>query len=505
MEFKKYDWRVNLDKNRLKNDNEYDVIIVGSGIGGLSCGALLAVKGYKVLILEQAKNIGGYCAGFTRNGFVFNVGVEDVSSLWIDNGTLGYLLKMTGLKKENLFIKNESRQYIANGKSIEMSATSGNIITILSNMFPKEKENIKRFFTDAKNGYEQIFSNNDGYGIPLPVELLIKLFGIKKIIAFRKEKPDFFKWVNKNFTQKLKEYFKNEDLIGFITSLSHYIDTPPEKTPGETAIIACLSYFIYGGGYLPINGGKNFTDGLKKVIEKNNGEVLVNHKVDKILTKDGVVRGVTVNDISFSSPIVVSNANAVTTFFNLVGEDKFDKKFIKFIKSLKFSTSAFVAYIGLDIDLKKYPAIIGTKDEKFGLVISSNVDPSRSQNGKACVTIFEKSKYSDFPDRGTIEYEEKKKECLNKLLDKVEKIIPSFREHIIVQDTATPKTFERYTSMPQGALYSFDHSTGTKRPKFKTPIKGLYLASASSGYGGGIESVVITGILCCHDINNWER
>ena len=74
-----------------------------------------------------------------------------------------------------------------------------------------------------------------------------------------------------------------------------------------------------------------------------------------------------------------------------------------------------------------------------------------------------------------------------------------------MQDAATPKTFERYTSMPNGALYCFDHSTDTKRPKFKTPIKGLYLASASSGYGGGIESVVITGILCSHDINNWKK
>ncbi len=55
---------------------------------------------------------------------------------------------------------------------------------------------------------------------------------------------------------------------------------------------------------------------------------------------------------------------------------------------------------------------------------------------------------------------------------------------LYIKDAATPKTFERYTSMPEGALYSFDQSVGVRRPYFKTPIKGLYLASSSTFLGG---------------------
>ena len=73
-------------------------------------------------------------------------------------------------------------------------------------------------------------------------------------------------------------------------------------------------------------------------------------------------------------------------------------------------------------------------------------------------------------------------------------------KHIIVQDAATPKTFERYTSMPEGALYAFDQSIDTRRPYFKTPVKGLYLASASTFPGGGIEAVVISGMICAYDM-----
>jgi len=85
-----------------------------------------------------------------------------------------------------------------------------------------------------------------------------------------------------------------------------------------------------------------------------------------------------------------------------------------------------------------------------------------------------------------------------------EKLIPNLSRHIVVKDAATPKTFERYTFMPQGAIYSFDQSIGVKRPYFKTPIKGLYLVGASTFPGGGIEAVTISGIICAYDIDDWK-
>ncbi len=502
--FKKNDWRVNINKNKPKDNDEFDVIIVGSGIGGLSCGSMLAVKGYKVLVLEQSKNLGGFFASFKRKGFLFNVGVEDVSGLWVDNGTFAYLLKMTGLKKEDHFIENTERQYYANGMNITLDGKSRNIVQILSELFPEEK-NIERFFADAKLAYNEFYSNNKEYGIPLSPELILRVFGVRKLLRFPKEKPNFYKWAIKNFRQKLDEYFTDEKLIDFVSTLTHYIDAPLEKVPGGTAIVACLSYLIYGGGYLPKNAGNSFTEALRKLIEKNGGSVLVNHKVDKINIVNGAVSGVTTNGKFFSAPVVVSNANALHTYFDLVGKEEFDKKFIDRIKNLKLSTSVFAAYLGVDMDLSKYPAIIANKDERFGFAITSNVDPSRAPKGQACISIIEKDIMAHFPERNTTAYQKKKTQKLNVLLDKIERIIPSLREHIVVQDTATPRTFERYTSMPEGAVYCFEQSSDIKRPNFKSPIKGLYLASASSGHGGGIESVVMTGIICSHDINNWGK
>ena len=108
--FKKYDWSVNVDLRREKREGEYDVIVVGSGIGGLTCGALLSKRGYRVLVLEQHYQVGGYCSSFERKGFKFNTGVENISGLW-EGGSVAYLLRELDLKRDKLFVRN-SMKYI---------------------------------------------------------------------------------------------------------------------------------------------------------------------------------------------------------------------------------------------------------------------------------------------------------------------------------------------------------------------------------------------------------
>jgi len=97
--YKSFEWRV--EPNR---KDEYDVIVVGAGVGGLACGALLARKGYRVLVLEHHHQIGGYCSSFKRREFVFNTGVADISGLW-NRGPTKILLDRLGLDKDELFVK----------------------------------------------------------------------------------------------------------------------------------------------------------------------------------------------------------------------------------------------------------------------------------------------------------------------------------------------------------------------------------------------------------------
>jgi len=499
-EFKKHDWRVEANPQKPKGADEYDVIIVGSGIGGLTCGALLSKRGYKVLVLEQHYQVGGYCSSFERRGFLFNTGVEDVSGL-AERGPITYLLRELGLEKEDLFVRNTTR-YIHRGREIKAENLE-EIIKLLSDMFPDEKENIPAFFIEAKKAYDECYKDTEIYGTPLPAELIVKLFGDRKLLDYPREHSHFYDWMSKTYKEKFDEYFKNEDLKELLCALLGYIGTEPEKTSASSALTACVSYYLYGG-YFPKGGAQRFANSLKDVIESQDGKVLTRYKVDKILVENGEVRGVKVGEKILKAPVVVANANAKTTFLELIGEDKLDKTFVEYIKGLKMSPSCFMVFLGVDMDLSNYPTLIKNLDEDYEIVINSNADPNLAPKGKASITILTHANYRDFPERGTEEYSKKKREMAEMLIQKAEKVIPGLSKHIIVQDAATPKTFERYTLMPEGALYSFDQSIGVKRPYFKTPIKGLYLASASTFPGGGIEAVVISGIICANDICNWE-
>jgi len=499
-EFKKYDWSVNVNPQKPKKEDEYDVIIVGSGIGGLTCGALLSKRGYKALVLEQHSLVGGYCSSFKRKGFVFNTGVEDVSGLW-GKGILTHLLRELGLKKEDLFVRNTVR-YIFKGKDIEAQNLE-EFISLLSEMFPAEKENISVFFRGAKEAYVEAYKDTEIYGTPLPAELIVKVFGDRKLLDYPREHPYFYDWMNKTYEEKLDEYFENEYLKELLCALLGYIGTEAEKTLASSALTACVSYYLYGG-YFPKGGAQKFANCLKNFIENHGGKVLVKHKVTEILTEKREVKGVKVGDKTFRAPVVVANANAKTTFLELVKKGDLDEKFIGYVRSLKMSPPCFIVFLGVDMDLSEYPTLIKNLDEGYEVVINSNADPSLAPKGKASLTILTGANYYDFPERGTKEYLEKKNKLAEILIQKAEKVIPDLRRHIIVQDAATPKTFERYTSMPEGALYSFNQSIEVKRPYFKTPIKGLYLASASTFPGGGIEAVVISGMICANDICNWE-
>ncbi|NOZ83773.1 MAG: NAD(P)-binding protein [Epsilonproteobacteria bacterium] len=499
-EFKKYDWNVEVNPQKSKGENEYDVIIVGSGIAGLTCGALLSKRGYKTLVLEQHYQVGGYCSSFNRKNFIFNTGVENISGLW-EKGPVSYLLKEIGSEKNDLFVKNRMKIIF---KGIEINADSlEEFIKVLSDMFPKEKENICAFFDDAAKAHEECHKDAEVYGTPLPPWLIVKVFDEKRLLDYPKKHPHFYEWTNKTYNQKLDEYFANEDLKTLFCALLGYVGTKAEKTSASSALAAVVSYYIHGG-YFPKGGAQRFADTLKEVVENHGGKVLVHHKADRILVKKSRVEGVGFGDKIFRSPIVIANANAKTTFLELVEVENLDKEFVEYIKSLKMSLSCFMVFLGLDMDLSDYPTLIENLDDGCSIVINSNADSSLAPKDKASITILTGADYYDFPERGTRKYLEKKKERAEVLIKKAEKVIPNLSKHIIVQNAATPKTFERYTFMPEGAIYAFDQSIGTKRPYFKTPIKGLYLASASTFPGGGIEAAVMSGMICANDVCSWK-
>jgi len=491
-------WHVDTKKKK----TDYEVIIIGSGVGGLSCGALLAKKGHKVLVLEQDEKIGGFCGSFEKDGFTFNIGVCDVSGIW-KRGATTFLLKQLGLKEEDLFVKN-SRQFVFN--NVEYSCTTKKeTVDQLCKQFPKEKKQIMRFFADVNRLYDEMYGHEAiTYGFPFTQELITDVLGTYALVSFPLSRPTVYKWHNTSYKQRLDTYFNDNQLKKFLCGLLCYTATPPETTPALRGLGTCIGYIMFGG-YYPKGGSQRFANALKDIVEKNGGSILCNHNVEEIVVKNNLVQGVRVGKREYRAPIVVSNANALTTYKKFLKPQIISKDAMKELQTIPLSTSAIVVHVALDCDLSHYHSIITDINNDCHIVVNSAADPSIAPNGKGSTTIYLLGeRTSSIPQRETKEYDTYKKKQTQRALKMAETLVPELSKHVKFTIVETPHTFQRYTNMPDGALYAFDNGMNIKRPYFKTPIKGLYLASASTLYGAGIETVIMNGMACAHDICGWK-
>jgi len=178
--------------------------------------------------------------------------------------------------------------------------------------------------------------------------------------------------MNKTYKQVLDEHFKSETLKALLSALIGYV-AEPDKTPAASALTAVVSYYLHGG-YFPKGGALRFADALKQYIEAHGGRVLLRHKIDRILVetseamagREVQVRGVQVGDTTYESRVVVANVNAKTALLDLVGEEHLKPAFARYIKVLKMSPSAFMVFLGVDMDLSDYPVLIHNLDEGYG-------------------------------------------------------------------------------------------------------------------------------------------
>jgi all-trans-retinol 13,14-reductase len=470
----KNDWIVSSNLATAKAQNEYDVIVVGAGIGGLTSASLLAASGYKVLVLEQQHNVGGFCASFQRDGFIFPVGAHDISG--VEQGMIKMLLDKLHLNKDDLFALH-TRTYLFGDKKITFTGTKNDVVQKLSEQFPGEQKAIVAFFNEA----EQAFAEGNAHRTD-PTKFC----------------PTYQQWKSVTYQQKLDAFFHDAELKKFLCSLLGYFGTKPENTIASNALKACLGYFIYGGHY-PKKGGQAFADALKNVVLSHGGTVLTGTKVDEILVANNHVVGVRTGDNKYLSPIVIANANAKTIFLKLIPQGILDQSFVDAIAHLTMSGSLTVVNLGVDLDLS-YLSSINHFNDKIDFSVNSNADASNAPQGKSTISMERGASYADVPAAGTPDYEAYKEQLAQKAIADLEKVIPGVSGHIIVKNVTTPRTFEQFTSMPEGGIYSFDQSAGSKRPYFKTPVQGLYLASASTLPGGGVEAVVAAGFICVRDI-----
>lgn len=493
----------------MREDKKYDVVIIGAGIGGLTCGALLAKNGFKTLVIEQHSIPGGYCTSFKRNGFIFEAAVHFSESLG-EGGRFYQILKELDVEKEiELHKLDPLYRVFFRDESFSIPANLNEYISMLSKEFPKEEKGISELFETIKKLKKEMG------------ELRTPLRPWDKILVPLKF-PLIFKYHKKTFAEMMADFIEDVRLKAIISSGWPYVGLPPSKI-SALQMAGYLYSAHFEGHYHPNGGAQVLVGTLAKALKKYGGELQLGTEVTKILIENNKAVGVeTAKGDKINAKYVVSNADARQTFLKLIGPEKVSDTFLDRLKRMEPSISFFQVWLGVDMnprdkgiteheifyyrsydpDYVYNSCLQGKFEEGCGIAIPTLNDPSLAPENKHIVSLIYPIPY-DYKERWRTEngkrgdsYRKLKDEIKHQLIKTAERVIPELSEHIILSEAATPLTLERYTQNSKGAAYgwaSTPDQSGTSRLQPETPINNLYLAGHWTTSGGGTITVALSG------------
>ena len=502
-------------------ENEYDAIIIGSGLGGLSCAAAFAKQGFKPLVIEQHSKVGGYATTFMRpGGFEFDVSLHS-TTVGERNGVHNLIPGFPEIEEVEFVPHPNLYRLIL--PDYDITVPQKNITAYINNLielFPEEKTGIEGIFEDMK-------------GITNDIEKYSAAGGKINMNTFANDYPYLVKGFNRPWGSLVDARITNPKLKAIVSSLWGYYGLPPSKLSPYYYAMPTYSY-LRSGGYYARGKSQKISNAFEKFIEEHGGKVMISSRVEKILTKENTAYGVATEDgKEYTAKVVISNANTFDTFNKMLDDKSAMKDYLARMEHLSVSLSCFQVFLGLNKDLVKETGIKDTEifyntgydpdadyetmrkadieNGGYGMMLYDNVYKGYSPEGKNTLNIltlqgfdhWEKYK-DDYFNGNKEEYNKEKERMADILIDKAEKmLLPGLRDAIEVKEIGTPLTNIRYTSNYKGAIYGFDQTldnSGNTRLGHSTPVKNLYLSGAWTSPGHGYGTVIYSGLQCFAEV-----
>lgn len=511
-------------KSRPTHTAEYDVIIIGGGMGGLSAAAHLATKSFKVLLLEQHSKVGGCTTNFRRGAFTFDASLHAMAgglSGKKDRG-LYQLLEIAGVReKVEIYELPHFYRSIYPGIDIRLPGNWEGYKRALKERWPEESEGIEKYHRLCSGLYDDIMTLKD----------LFRHSGFrgltaKALVPLRQR--TFFAWMDKTAEDLMDECFKSEEIKAVVSQMWMYYGAP---VPEQTALLplAATEVFLTDGVSHIKGTSQALSNAYAERIRELGGVVKTDSLVTRIIIEKGMAKGVeTESGDRYTARYVVANTDPYQMVFKLVGEEHFPEDYLERLKELKPANSLFGVYLGLNIDLKKrgytdteifYSTTRDTRllydnmmkgDYKNGAVViavySNYGDPIYAPPGKSNVVLTTFSDYKIWPE-DRIAYQRMKEEKMKELIQLASRVIPELAVpgYIEVKEGYTPRTIARYTMNRGGVIYGFYISPEQwqKIPN-ATPIDNLFIASNWSQGWFGVANCQINGWMAARLIMDIE-
>ena len=468
-----------MPRDFLKGCQEYyDVVVIGSGLAGMTTANVLGRAGHRVLLLEQHYKLGGLATWFRRPGsHIFDISLHGFPAgmlkscrrYWNDE-IAGNIVQLKNIRFDNPMF------------SLTTTFNREDFTRLLTTDFGIPAENVKQFFDTARG-------------------------------------MNFYDDQELTTRELFEQFFPGrEDVVRLLMEPITYANGSTLEDPAITYGIV-FSNFMAKGVFIYEGGTDDLVGKMHAELKRNGVDCRIRCDVTKIDVGPKGVTAVEVNGRRIACGSVISNSNLNATVFNLVGEDKFDRQFIDEARQVRLNNSSTQVYMaikeGVEIEESTGDLLFSSTAPLFRTeaLLSRDITsrtfsfyyPRTRPTGKRrhAIVSSTNARFEDWSDLTDTDYEASKQDLIETTLESLDQYVPGIREKVDHVEAATPRTFQHYTKHLSGASFGTKFEGLAVSRSLPEQIPGLYHAGSVGIIMSGWLGAINYGVIVANDVDQY--